>query len=95
MSTLRATNKPYFENAADGTSALARFSTNTNGPKDPYTLQFYCNQTVSVECIRELYQTSNYTATQEDNTLGITAYLEEVANREDLKVSTPWFLCLL
>lgn len=87
LNAMRATNKPLFENAADGKSALANsFLSNYNGPKDPYTLQFYCNQTVSVDCIRELYQTSNYTATREDNKLGITGYLEEDANREDLKV---------
>ena len=42
--------------------------------------------TVSVECIRDLYRTSGYTANPKNgNKLGLTGYLEEVANREDLQ----------
>lgn len=87
------TPKPFtpadFSELADGAAlqGISLFS-NNNGPKRPEfpSDDFYCNQTISVQCLRDLYGTADYTANPDNgNRLGITAYLEEVANREDLQ----------
>ncbi|KZV70276.1 subtilisin-like protein [Peniophora sp. CONT] len=45
-----------------------------------------CNTTVTVDCIKELYNAANYTVAAADvNQLGITGYLDSYANFQDLE----------
>lgn len=96
FSTLKPldTPKPFtpadFSELADGAAlqGISLFANNNGGGKRPTfpSDDFYCNQTISVQCLRDLYGTSEYTANPDNgNRLGITAYLEEVANRKDLQ----------
>ncbi|KAJ3984233.1 tripeptidyl peptidase A [Lentinula detonsa] len=46
-----------------------------------------CNQTVTLECLQSLYNTVGYIPkAQSENSIGITGYLEQYANQEDLKL---------
>ncbi|KAG2367594.1 peptidase S8/S53 domain-containing protein [Suillus spraguei] len=45
-----------------------------------------CNSTITLSCLRQLYNSENFTTTDKNNnTLGITGYIEAYANNKDLQ----------
>ncbi|KZV63258.1 tripeptidyl peptidase A [Peniophora sp. CONT] len=55
-------------------------------PGSDVTVDPSCNTTITVDCIKELYNAVNYTVAAADvNQLGITGYLEQFANFQDLQ----------
>ncbi|KAF9266299.1 tripeptidyl peptidase A [Marasmius fiardii PR-910] len=53
---------------------------NTDGQVDPS-----CNTTITVTCLQQLYHTLGYVPTFGNNSIGITGYLEQFANNQDLQ----------
>jgi tripeptidyl-peptidase-1 len=50
------------------------------------TVDASCNTTITVTCLKEIYNAVNYTPSAHvGNSVGITGYLEENANRADLQ----------
>ncbi|KAJ7167805.1 tripeptidyl peptidase A [Mycena filopes] len=50
------------------------------------TVDASCNTTITITCLREIYNAGNYTPSAHvGNSVGITGYLEENANRADLQ----------
>jgi tripeptidyl-peptidase I len=51
------------------------------------TVDASCNQTITLSCLRQLYNAGNYTASPNvGNSIGVTGYLGENANFADLKL---------
>ncbi|KAK7470306.1 hypothetical protein VKT23_001737 [Stygiomarasmius scandens] len=45
-----------------------------------------CNSTITISCLQQLYNVGNHTASADvGNSVGITGYLEQFANRDDLQ----------
>ncbi|THV08230.1 tripeptidyl peptidase A [Dendrothele bispora CBS 962.96] len=45
-----------------------------------------CNSTITISCLQQLYNVGNYTPSADvGNSIGITGYLEQFANRDDLQ----------
>ncbi|KAG2367593.1 peptidase S8/S53 domain-containing protein [Suillus spraguei] len=44
-----------------------------------------CNSMITLSCLRQLYNAENYTTHENNNTLGITAYIGQYANNKDLQ----------
>ncbi|RDB20083.1 Tripeptidyl-peptidase sed3 [Hypsizygus marmoreus] len=44
-----------------------------------------CNSTITIKCLQQLYNFVGYTPTSKGNSIGITGYLEEFANSQDLQ----------
>lgn len=49
------------------------------------TVPASCGSTITPSCLRTLYNTAGYTVTSATNTIGVTGYLQEYANNNDLK----------
>ncbi|VDB96608.1 unnamed protein product [Peniophora sp. CBMAI 1063] len=59
---------------------------NISIPGSDVTIDASCNTTITVDCIKELYNAVNYTVVAADvNQLGITGYLDQFANFQDLQ----------
>jgi tripeptidyl-peptidase I len=77
--------KTTFRWQGDDEDTSHHYATLTNasgGGVDPS-----CNTTITVSCLKQLYNAVDYEACPEKsrNSIGITGYLEEFANLEDLK----------
>lgn len=44
-----------------------------------------CNQTITVKCLQQLYNAVGFTPSAKGNTIGITGYLGQIANFQDLQ----------
>ncbi|KAJ7098776.1 tripeptidyl peptidase A [Mycena belliarum] len=49
------------------------------------TVDASCNSTITITCLKEIYNAVGYTPTAKGNSIGITGYLGENANRADLQ----------
>ncbi|KAJ7126418.1 subtilisin-like protein [Mycena crocata] len=55
-------------------------------PATGATVDASCNTTITITCLKEIYNAVGYSPSQHiGNSIGITGYLEENANREDLQ----------
>jgi tripeptidyl-peptidase-1 len=67
----------------------ASSSSQSGSLEDPVTgvtVDASCNTTITVTCLKELYNAVGYTASSKvGNSIAITGYLEENANRADLQ----------
>ncbi|KAJ3824123.1 tripeptidyl peptidase A [Lentinula raphanica] len=73
--------------------AFDRYQTNTGHTNDSEDLtpsldtQPDCNHTVTLKCLQTLYNTAGYTPNRRSrNSIGITGYLQQYANQEDLRL---------
>jgi tripeptidyl-peptidase-1 len=44
-----------------------------------------CNKTVTISCLQQLYNTAGFVPSSKGNSIGITGYLEQFANNQDLQ----------
>jgi tripeptidyl-peptidase-1 len=49
------------------------------------TVDASCNQVITITCLQQLYNAVGFTPSQADNSIGITGYLEQFANKQDLQ----------
>ena len=54
-------------------------------PKTGLTVDASCNTTITIKCLQQLYNTTGYIPSQLGNGIGITGYLEQYANFDDLQ----------
>ncbi|KAG6845429.1 hypothetical protein H0H87_009336 [Tephrocybe sp. NHM501043] len=52
---------------------------------DGVTIDASCNTTITLKCLQQLYNFVDYKPTAKGNSIGITGYLEEYANIQDLQ----------
>ncbi|KJA29731.1 hypothetical protein HYPSUDRAFT_152704 [Hypholoma sublateritium FD-334 SS-4] len=45
-----------------------------------------CNRVITIECLQQIYNTSGFKPSGEGNSIGITGYLEQFANEDDLQL---------
>lgn len=50
-----------------------------------------CNQVVTPTCLQTLYGIPATAATNQDNQLGVSGFIEQFANKNDLQVRGVWF----
>ncbi|KAF7983296.1 hypothetical protein HWV62_22961 [Athelia sp. TMB] len=61
-------------------------ATGTISAGNGITVDASCNQTITVDCLKQIYNAVGYVPTEtKKNAIGITAYLEQYANNADLK----------
>ena len=89
MRSMRATNFLQPNSKPVPVSAIAPESNSINAV--PPTS---CNTKITPSCLRTLYNTASYVvAGGSNNTLGVTGYLQEYANKADLQVSYfAWYV---
>jgi tripeptidyl-peptidase-1 len=49
------------------------------------TVDRICNTTITINCLQQLYNVVGYKPTNKSNSIGITGYLDEYANQQDLQ----------
>ncbi|KAF8622126.1 hypothetical protein AX15_007258 [Amanita polypyramis BW_CC] len=54
--------------------------------KTGVTIDAGCNTTITIKCLQQLYNAVGYTPSARGNSIGITGYLEEYANKQDLQL---------
>ncbi|KAF9006659.1 tripeptidyl peptidase A [Cyathus striatus] len=54
-------------------------------PVSGVTVDASCNTTITVTCLKELYNAVGFVPSAKENTIGITGYLQEFANKQDLQ----------
>ena len=71
---------------ADASSPAPSASQHIEDPVTGVTVDASCNTTITVTCLKEIYNAVGYTASSNvGNSIAITGYLEENANRADLQ----------
>lgn len=57
-----------------------------NNPASGTTVDLSCNKTVTIKCLQQLYNAVGYVpkSTGGENSIGVTGFLEQYANIEDL-----------
>ena len=79
----------YFPSLPDALEPLPNKIASILGQQAPPSTKAFsptCNSVITLECLQDLYGTKGYTPQAADkNALGITGYLEQFANLQDLK----------
>ncbi|KAG5648771.1 hypothetical protein DXG03_000120 [Asterophora parasitica] len=60
-------------------------TTTTKPPASVVPVDASCNTTITLKCLQQLYNFVDYKPTAKGNSIGITGYLEEFANIQDLQ----------
>lgn len=61
--------------------SLAKIIDSTSGA----VVDASCNTTITVKCLQQLYNAVGFTPSSKGNSIGITGYLEQFANLQDLQ----------
>lgn len=54
-------------------------------PVSGVTVDASCNTTITVKCLQQLYNAVGFTPSAKNNSIGITGYLGQFANKQDLQ----------
>lgn len=79
--------KTTFRWSEQQTASQAVSGSSTIQLSNGITVDASCNETVTLTCLKELYNAVGFEASSKNgNQIGITGYLEQFANLEDLKL---------
>ena len=70
-----APDESFLQNLASNGAELE-----SSGPVDPT-----CNLTITIRCLQQLYKTTGYAPEAANNSIAVTGYLEQYANKQDLR----------